>query len=209
MNRRATFIAIGAAVALLALWFVLLWGPQGGRLEDARERTSVADAQNEELELRVARLEAAQDSAPARMAELANLRRAVPGDPELAQFILDANQVASETGVDFLSISPSVPAAGVGGLPPVIGLSITVTGEYFAVLDYLDRVGDLPRIVVIDTLGLSPGDGGDELSVSISGRMFATSAPQLAPVIPTPGSPTTTSTSAVPVPVSAVRPTDG
>lgn len=192
MNRRAALITGGTALGLLALWFVLLWGPQGGRLSDAQARLDAAESRNDELELRLGRLQAAQEGAPARMAELEALRRAVPDDPELAQFILDANQAASESGVDFLSISPNEPAVGVGGLPPVIALSISVTGGYFEVLDYLGRVDDLPRIVVIDSINLAPG-GGDgalqELTVSITGRMFATAAPQLAPTattVPTP-----------------------
>ena len=207
MNRRGFLIAIGASLALLGLWFVFLWGPQGGRLTDAQARGDAAETRNRELELRVDRLEAAQDGAPARMAELAALRRAVPDEPELAQFILDANQAASEAGVDFLSISPGVPAPGVSGLPPVISLSITVTGPYFSVLDYLERIGDLPRIVVIDALNLQPNaapDGLQELTVSVTGRMFASSAPQIPPPTTVPPAPGETTTTTVVQPVSSV-----
>ena len=207
MNRRGFLIALGASLALLALWFVFLWGPQGGRLSDAQARTEAAEAQNQELELRIQRLEAAQEGAPARMAELAALRRAVPDDPELAQFILDANQAASEAGVDFLSITPGVPSPGVSGLPPVITLGITVTGPYFAVLDYLERIDDLPRIVVIDGLNLTPQDEPgqlQQLTVNVTGRMFATSAPQLPPPTTVPPAPGETTTTTVVQPVSSV-----
>lgn len=207
MNRRGFLIAIGVSLGLLGLWFVFLWGPQGGRLRDAHARTDAAEAQNRELELRVDRLEAAQDTAPARTAELAALRRAVPDDPQLAQFILDANQAASEAGVDFLSISPGVPSPGVSGLPPVITLAITVTGPYFSVLDYLERLDDLPRIVVIDGLTLAPDDGRgrlQQLTVSVNGRMFATSAPQLPPPTTVPPAPGETTTTTVLQPVSSV-----
>ena len=211
MNRRSALIAFGAALALLGLWFVFLWGPQGGRLDDARARTETAQAQNDQLQLRIDRLEAAQADGPARIAELAELRRAVPDDPQLAQFILDANQAANEAGVDFLSISPGVPAPGQNGLPPVISLSIIVTGPYFSVLDYLERVGDLPRIVVIDSLNLTPEGGSgalQQLSVSVTGRMFATDAPQLAPV-PTTVPPGTVTTTTSIQPVSSVGGTGG
>jgi type IV pilus assembly protein PilO len=197
MSRRLLLIAFGAAALLLLLWFLLLWGPQGGKLEDARERTTVAENVNDGLELRLARLRSAQEQAPELMADLDDLRRAVPDGPELAEFILDANQAASDAGVDFISIAPGLPEL-TPPLPPTITLSISVRGEYFSVLDYLDRLGDLPRIVVIDSLGLTPGQtesGQEELTVQITARMFATSAPQLSTALqPAPGATTTTTT---------------
>jgi Tfp pilus assembly protein PilO len=174
-------LTLGAAVALLFIWFAFLWGPQGGDLDDAKKRIDAAEETNGALELRLSRLQASQSRAPQLQAARDELQRAIPDDPQLAQFILDANDAASAAAVDFLSISPSLPELGASGLPE-IGLTISVTGGYFAVLDYLDRLEELPRIVVVDTLGLTPGgsdDGPLALSVSISARMFATAAPQL------------------------------
>jgi Tfp pilus assembly protein PilO len=181
VSRRTVFIAIAAAAVLAGMWFLLLWGPQGGKLDDAKERETAAEAENDALELRLARLQAAQQEAPKMMADLDDLRRAVPDDPQLAEFILDANTAATDAGVDFISISPGVPRAD-AALPPTITLSISVRGEYFSVLDYLERLADMPRIVVVDSLGLSPEPdqaGLQELSVQVAARMFATSAPQL------------------------------
>jgi Tfp pilus assembly protein PilO len=202
VTRRTALVAFAAAAALLVLWFMFLWGPQGGKLSDAEDREQAADVQNAALELRLSRLRAAQEKAPELMADLEELRRAVPDDPELAQFILDANDAASAAGVDFLSISPGVPSMSDPALPPVISLNIDVRGEYFSVLDYLDRMSELPRVVVVDTLGLTPSESatGQELTVAIVGRMFATSAPQLTTPAPiaTPAPTTTTTAPATP-----------
>jgi Tfp pilus assembly protein PilO len=181
VNRRLILISFGAALALLGLWFVFLWGPQGDKLSAAHDRTDKAEAENTTLELRLARLKAAQKDAPELMAKGEQLRRAIPETPELAQFILDANDAASAAGVDFLSISPSPPAPAVGRAPSDINLSIAVTGSYFEVLDYLDRLNALPRLVVVDTLGLSPGGGEstgatDQMSVTLAARMFTTAS---------------------------------
>ena len=183
MTRKIALVAVGASVALLIAWFVLLWGPQGGELADAEEREDVAVAANAELELRRDRLVAAQAEAPALQARVEALRVAVPDSPNLAQFILDANDAATASGVDFLSISPTPPAANADPLlPSEVGLAITVDGGYFQVLDYLNRVDDMSRIVVVDTLGLSPTgteEGGPTgLSVSLSARMFTTARPE-------------------------------
>ena len=181
MTRKITLVAVGASIALLALWFVLLWGPQGGKLADAEEREEAAAAANAELELRRDRLVAAQADAPALQAKVEALRVAVPDSPDLAQFILDANDAATAAGVDFLSISPTPPAPSADPTQPaVVNLAIDVDGGYFQVLDYLNRVDDMDRIVVVDTLDLAPeGEGGRTtgLSVSLSARMFTTATP--------------------------------
>lgn len=187
MTRKIALAAVGASVALLVAWFVFLWGPQGGELADAQEREDAAAVTNGELELRRDRLVAAQAEAPALQAKVESLRVAVPDSPDLAQFILNANDAAAASGVDFLSISPAPPAASVDpALPSAVNLSITVDGGYFQVLDYLNRVDDMDRIVVVDTLGLSPTGGEDGgpsgLSVSLSARMFTTASPDGLPI---------------------------
>ena len=197
MKRRTLLIALGAAGGLLALWFVLLWGPQGGELDKAADREDAADTTNQELELRLARLRESQERAPSLQAELAELRAAVPDGPDLAQFILDAHTIAEESGVEFTSINQTPPAPSTTGGPPSIALTINVMGGYFEVLDYLDRLDSLGRIVVIDGLTLSPSTerGLLQVGAAITARMFTTTADVAAapaPVVST--SPTTTTT---------------
>lgn len=176
-QRRNLLIAAGVAVLILVLWFVLLWRPQTDRLESAREREQVAADQNAQLELELARLRSAAERRNELVASQERLRSAIPEDPQLAQFILDANDAATASGVDFLSISPTPPSPSeTPGVPSVVALSITVDGGYFQVLDYMNRMNTMERIVVIDTINTSPGgdEGGGRLSVSISARMFTT-----------------------------------
>jgi Tfp pilus assembly protein PilO len=214
-------MAVAATLALVALWFVFLWGPQGGRLDDANERSSSAEQENQELELRLARLQAAQEHALDLTADVEQLRRAVPDTPELAEFILDANQAASDAGVDFLSVSPGEPTANDASLPPVIPLNINVTGSYFSVLDYLEQLSSLPRVVVIDSMSLTPIGSAttddSELTVALTGRMFSKTAPKLTPppvpsattTVTTPpatAEPTTTSTLSPPTATAGVTP---
>ena len=221
MNRRLALISFGVAAVLLILWFMFLWSPQGNKLTDAKKRSDAAETQNSSLEVRLTRLKAAQKDAPELMAKGERLRRAIPETPELAQFILDANDAASQSGVDFLSISPTPPSPGVSAAAPSeVRLSISVTGTYFEVLDYLDRLDDLPRLVVVDSLGLTPGGGDsntgsqDAMSVAITARMFTTAAPPTtAPVNPAAGAAgaagSTTTTTAPGGTTATTQPTAG
>jgi Tfp pilus assembly protein PilO len=219
-ERRPLLIGIAAALGLLLLWFFVLWSPQGSRLSDARDRERAAEAEQQELQARIARLQSLQRDEPQKRAQLESLRVAIPDEPNLAQFILDANTAANTSGINFLSISPSPPVAGTGPTPgsaptptttpgaapagpspAVINLQLSVSGGYFQVLDFVNRLNGLSRLVVIDTVSLATGGqstaGATGLTVSIAARMFVRTATPVAgsPTAPgAPGATTTTST---------------
>ena len=209
MNRRSVLIGVGAGLAVLLFWYFLLWSPRGRAIDDAKSRQRTADAQALELQARLNQLRDAQRNEAATRAQIAQLQEAIPDEPNLAQFILDANDAATRSGIDFLSIAPTPPTAGTtvadpqtgeeatAGGPSVIALSVSITGGYFQVLDFVNRLTDLTRIVVIDGVAVSGATGGD-LSVQITGKMFTAQAPAGAPgdaaTTPTtvPGATTTT-----------------
>jgi Tfp pilus assembly protein PilO len=136
------------------------------------------------------RLQQSRRDQPLKQSQLETLRVAVPDDPNLAQFILDANDAASKAGIDFLSITPTPPSAqaqgttpstpaagaGAGATPTPIRMSLSVSGGYFQVLDFINRLNRLPRIVVIDNLSMAGSGDATQLQVSIQARMFTTSS---------------------------------
>ena len=186
MSRRALAIGVVAALLVLLLWWFLLWSPQRKKISDARDRRDAAQQQVAQLRVTLSRLQDLKRTEALKRSQIESLRVAVPDQPNLAQFILDANDAANKAGIDFISISPSPPAGAAtgapAGAPASITLAMNVTGGYFQVLDFLNRLNDLPRIVVIDNLSLAPGGGAaaSDLSVTISARMFTTSAPAAA-----------------------------
>ena len=189
LNRRL-LIPLGVGVAVLVLWFVALWGPQGSALSSARKRASDATAQRETLRDQLRRLQDSQRNQPLKQSQLETMRVAIPDDPNLAQFILDANDAASRSGIDFLSITPSLPTAssagpgstvpGGGSATPIpIRIGMTVAGGYFQVLDFVNRLDKLPRIVVVDNISLSTAAATTaipQLQATLAARIFTTSA---------------------------------
>ena len=200
MNRRAILIAAGGGVLVLVLWYLLLWSPRQNAISEAKERRETAELEVGRLRTTLARLEELKQNEALTLSRLEELRVAVPEQPNLAQFILDVNEAANRAGIDFLSVTPSPPAASGTGATAVssIGLAMSVNGGYFQVIDYLNRLADLPRVVVIDSLTLSPDESGRELSVAVQARMFTTGTPG-AIVVPT----TTTTTPAAGAPTTA------
>jgi Tfp pilus assembly protein PilO len=219
VNRRNLLIGVAAGLAVLVLWYLLLWSPRSKAIDKAKSRQTTASDALQELRAERNRLADLRSNEAATRARIEQLRQAIPDSPNLAQFILDANDAANQSGIDFLSISPTPPAsadtpAGAEGPPPAqISLGITVTGGYFQVLDFVNRLNRLTRIVVIDTLSLS-GGATSGLSVQLGGRMFVSAAPAgasapaaVSTTTTTPGATTTTAPGATTTVAPAGTPT--
>jgi Tfp pilus assembly protein PilO len=67
-------------------------------------------------------------------------------------------------------------AAGAGALPAEIRLALQIRGGYFQVLDFLNRLDDLSRLVVNDSLTVT-SDESARLTVGLTGRMFTRTVP--------------------------------
>ena len=206
MNRRVIAIGAGGAAVLLLLWYFLLWSPQGKNIEAARERRQTAEQQAQELNVRLDRLREQKRRETATRSQIELLRVAIPDQPNLAQFILDTNDAATRSGVDFLSVAPTPPAApaaaasagGTAPAPAEIRLALSITGGYFQVIDFVNRLNEMPRLVVIDTMNVGASGEATQLSVQLTARMFVSSVPAgAAPATgsaPASGAPTTTTT---------------
>ena len=200
--KRTTLIAcVAGGVVLILLWYFLLFSPTSSDLSSTRDDVSEIDSQNQELQNTIRRLKELSRNSVEQQAQLRTLRAAIPTTPDLGEFILQANEIASTSGIDWLSIAPTPPAASGGSGPTsTIALSIQVDGQFSAVLDYLNRLEDLERLVVVDGINVTVGGGAEgasgasgsagsgasvttgapDLSVTITGRMFTDAQPTAA-----------------------------
>ena len=190
MSRRAVLGICGGVLAVLLLWWFLIYSPKQSADSAASSEAVAAERRSLDLEATVARLQELNRNRPELEASLRTLNAAVPATPDLAVFILSANEIAALSDVDFLSISPSLPSIGLTpGAPRTIALSIQVKGGFFAVVDYLNRLEDLERIVVVDGVNLAgqgsgsssasldPGADPSAISVTLTARIFTRAAP--------------------------------
>jgi Tfp pilus assembly protein PilO len=192
--KRTTLIAIAAGgVVLVLLWYFVLFAPTSKDLNDTRDQVAAAQSQKQELENTIRRLKELSRNAPQQQATLRKLRAAIPANPDLGEFILQANDIAAAAGIDFLSITPTPPTSTGGGGPnSTIAIAMQVDGGFFQVLDYLNRLEDLERLVLVDTINISTSSstgadastgatggtdtatsgGAPDLSITLTGRMF-------------------------------------
>jgi len=201
MNRRALLFGAIGSVLLLLLWYFMLWNPRQAEIQAAQARTEAAEAQAATLEGEIQRLQEAQRDEPLKQARRGELQAAAPDDPALGQFILDVNSAANASGIDFMTISQTPPTPSETGGLSTITLNFSIAGGYFQVLDFMNRLTDLPRLVVIDSVGLSPGESG-RVSASLGTRMFTTATGIDAPTTTT-TAPAATTTTAPATPAGA------
>lgn len=199
-SRTKLLIGVGVLVAVVVAWFFLYYSPKGDDLSALDGELDEAVAEESELETQLELLERLEAEAPAREAALRRLNAAVPVQPDLDVFILEANEIADLSGVDWLSVSPTPPAAGGTAGVSVISMTIEIQGGFFQVLDYINRLEDIERLVITDSLSISTGGGeGDDgkgadsgsgaptLSVTLTSRMYTRADPSLGDAATTDG----------------------
>lgn len=169
--KRGTIIGIVAGgLVVVLLWYFFLYSPTSSDLNDTKSQVSAAEQQKQELENSIRQLKELSRNAPQQEADLRALRAAVPENPDLGEFVLQANEIATASGVDFLSISPSPPVANTSSGPKsTIALSIQIDGGFFQLLDYLARLEHLDRLVILDSVSVSTGDTGTSGSTGSTG----------------------------------------
>jgi Tfp pilus assembly protein PilO len=180
-------LVVGAVVVVVvvAVWYLAVFRPRGDELDEARTELDAARSEEQSLQAQLEQLQAIDENSPEIDAELGRLQALVPKRPDLASFIVAANEIAVQSGIDWISITPNEPAPGAVG-PAEIAMTIQIDGGYFQVLDYLNRLEDLERLVVVDGISISTGgDEGDgstaqvgapDLSSSLTARMFSQTA---------------------------------
>ncbi|MDA8278351.1 MAG: type 4a pilus biogenesis protein PilO [Actinomycetota bacterium] len=186
-------IAIG--VLILIAFYFLLWKPtsnkiaiEGGALTQAQQQLTTLDGQ-------ISSLKSFQEQLPAAQAEANRLSSAVPTTPDLPSFILALNTISQKSGITFLSISPSqaiavsstsssgsttnTVATATGSNLYQVQVSLQVDGGYFQVLDFINRLDHLPRLVVVNAVNLTASNGSSSSQSSTLATVAANSGTQL------------------------------
>jgi Tfp pilus assembly protein PilO len=190
VKARLVLIGVGVSIVLTGAWFFLLWKPAGNDLDKAKADRAAAEQQADQLQVRLNHLKDLEKNAAVLERDRALLAEAIPSTDLLDQFILQVNERAGRAGVSFVSVAPQQPGAATAapGASPAtatsIGLQISVTGDYFQLLRFLEELRDGPRLVTVDTFSLSKGGQGNQMSASIGGRMFMNPAALVTAPIP-------------------------
>ncbi|MEP6625907.1 MAG: hypothetical protein ABJC79_15775, partial [Acidimicrobiia bacterium] len=127
MKRNALIAGAAGVVVVILAWYFIVYSPIGDTLDTTKVSVATEQSKEQSLQADLARLNSQQKSATEQAALLRKFDQAIPKLPDLGEFIIQANNIADDAGIEFLSIAPSPPAAT--GSSSTIGLSISVSGS--------------------------------------------------------------------------------
>ena len=212
----------GLFAMVAGYWFLLRPGVEQAK-SDAVTALETAQAEETSLQSSLARLQQIAQHALEYQIAVNELEYSIPAQPQLAEFIIAANELSETNGLDWLSITPNVPTQAMTGPYAEIQAQMQLEGSFFEVLNYLIGVRDLDRLVRIDNLALTATPdavtGEMTLSASVTAVLFTTStlteaqAEALAAGTSTAGTPTdgatTTETTTPATPTDSTVPAAG
>ena len=166
MSRKIRMILVAVAVVIVAVlvWFFLLSPIRGDiqetetQIEDERMRLSQAQIQ-------LAQAEATREEGMANQARLLELAKMMPESEEIPSLLLQLQDLADQSGIAFIAISPEEPRVNAQGDGRVLPLELEFQGTFFNVSDFIYRAEQMVagpgRLLAIKTLDLSVGGGGE------------------------------------------------
>ena len=193
MKTKNLAVSILVALLVVALWWTMLLKPTRKKVAKVKSDTTTQEAKLAPLQQQLSQAQRDAAHAAEFKAELETLQLALPNSPALAAFIRNANGIASAAGVKWQSVTHATPTPGLDGVQSIT-VSLQVQGTYGHIIDYLSRLASMKRLLVVDNLQLAasssssstsatdggsgsqstgPFSGGDQLTATISARMFA------------------------------------
>lgn len=153
---------MGVVALLVAFFFVL---PKMGQVKEAKASLQDAQAQQGTLGAQLAALEQSQTDAPKNREIIRKVQQAIPPTVDQQGFMLLIQNAAVESSIDLVTITPTTPV-----FDPATGLStvtnaFSVSGNYFALTEFIFKIETLPRASKITSINISPAPSATDPSL--------------------------------------------
>jgi Tfp pilus assembly protein PilO len=164
-GRRAPILAGVIMVVIAVLAFLFVVNPKRAQVSEAEGTLAAAQAEELTLVAQKASLEQAKAEAPANRRIIRQVEQQLPPTADPQGLILLLKNAAVKSGVDLTQQSIGNPATGDAGIT-TIPISISLTGTYFSLDEYLFQLETLPRAAKVISVSLSPAGGEGASTVS-------------------------------------------
>jgi type IV pilus assembly protein PilO len=171
-------LAVAAVGAVLVTGWFLLIAPVRNETVALQEQSVQQQLAVQSLTSQLAILRGQAADLPAQQARLAELKTAMPEGEELPRLVRMLTTAAEETGVELRTIALSPATAG-AGQHSQIAMSLSLSGNYFTLQQFLGSLEDLPRTFLVTSFALAPqGDlETQSLQLSLNGTVLTTAQP--------------------------------
>lgn len=180
---RVPLAAAGLGVLLVLGFWLAVYQPRAGRVAALEAETEQLKSQQGVVRSAIARLEAIAAEEDRVRADLATAQQLIPTDvqqPALLAQLQDAAD-AADVGLDGVTFGEPTPVQGApapdepGTVLAEVPVTLTLAGDYFALVDLLGRVErDVGRAVLVESFHLTEAEEGfPALSGVASGRVYS------------------------------------
>jgi Tfp pilus assembly protein PilO len=192
-SKKQLMLAGAAAVVVVVFaWYQVIWTGQNTSIAKAEAAKAASATSAKGLATKADALEAAKtDTGRARL--LQKLDAAVPAEPGLPAYLRWVNGLADETHVGLPSVTHTSPepdtgvvlatGAAAAPIPPSglnrVSLSFQATGAYDDLLEFLHRLDSAERLIVLDSVSITPNQG-------VASQVDPTADPTVTTVAPEP-----------------------
>jgi Tfp pilus assembly protein PilO len=166
-NRRAPLFAALAVAAVAILMILLLVLPKMGQVSTAQDQLDETRREGQTLESQLAALEDAKAAAPQARKTIAEVHRRIPPVADEPGLILLLQHAAMDAGIDLVSLSPGNPTLDAATNLSTIDVSVSATGTYFDITEFMYQIETLPRAAIVLSMNLAPGEGSGTSGVPL------------------------------------------
>ncbi len=150
-DRNILIIGILIIVVLVVGYYFLLLSPLRDEYDARVQERSDKQAQLQQLQQEVADLEEIRRSAPEIERQILEYSKRVPTQPEIPTFVVQIEQIAQDSMVTQVSITPGAPEPPPGGGDfQRIPITMSFEGTYEELQAFMLRLLDLSRLVTVN-----------------------------------------------------------
>jgi Tfp pilus assembly protein PilO len=189
-NVKAIAAISAGLVAVSVLGYLVLIAPQRSRAKELNGEIAATEQQ-----IVTARIASRITPVNPRVDDLFRLAKAMPASSDMPGILLELSRVATDTGIEFDSITPGLPVAGTSF--QTLPIELVFRGNYYELSDFLFRLRNLVaerdgrldvggRLYSVDNLDFSQSDTGSTLSAKLSAKAFIYAPAAAAAATPAP-----------------------
>lgn len=175
-KREAVLISVLAIAALIYAYLNFLVFPGYVRIAELNEELMQKKQIAADTEKAMKQLEDMDEFLERSKAELENIEKRIPSNVRLPELVVNIDSIIKDLGMDARLISIGEPDAS-NKEYEVIPVTVSLTGRYDSILDFIKYIENNERKFIIDSFTLSPAKRDEAVPFEISMRTFCMKVP--------------------------------